>query len=501
MDIELVGGPLPQEGDLAVFAGTDGTLSTAARALDEAAGGLIRRAVAMLGERPRPGCVAELVFPRGLSYDRLLVQLLPGGEEGAQAHAFERAGAQLVKKAEALRIDTLTVASPEGLVFGLSEAEVLAALATGAHLRAWRFAKYRTGEEEPPRPQRLRLVTASELEAARERLAEAQTLWAACDWTRELVAEPANVLYPASFARRIEEELRPLGVEVEVLVAERLRELGLNALLAVGQGSARPPCMVVMRWRGAERSRPLALVGKGVCFDTGGISLKPAQGMHDMKWDMAGAAAVVGAVRALAARRAPVDLVAAVGLAENMPSGSAQRPGDIITTYAGKTVEVLNTDAEGRLVLADVMAYLVRQYDPETMVDLATLTGAVIVALGKERAGLFASDDALAAQLERAGEEVGERLWRLPLDEAYRELVKGEEADLKNIGRGREAGSIVGAAFLAPFAEGRAWAHLDIAGVAWADRERALVGKGATGFGVRLLDRFVRLRYGDGRRD
>ncbi len=496
MDIVVVRKDLPTHGRVAVFAGRDGRLSAAAAELDRRSGGAVGRALAMLGPKPEHGAVAELVLPRGLDHERVLIQVLGFADRAPTLHDLERAGARLVKAAEAARIEDLAVAAPTGLDLGTDEAEAVLALATGAHLRAWRFDKYRSRDEEDggPRPRRLEFLSGAVPEA---RLAEARAVWEASDWARELVAEPANVLDPESFAERLR-ALADLGVEVEVFDADRLRELGLNALLAVGQGSARPPCMVVMRWRGGDGGRPLALVGKGVCFDTGGISLKPAQGMHDMKWDMAGAAAVAGALRALAARRAPVDVVAAVGLAENMPSGTAQRPGDIVRTYAGRTVEVLNTDAEGRLVLADVIGWVVERHDPEVLIDVATLTGAVIVALGKERAGLFASDDTLADQLLRAGEEVGERLWRLPLDEAYRELVKGEEADLRNIGRGREAGAIVGAAFLAPFVGERAWAHLDIAGVAWADRERPLVRKGATGFGVRLLDRFVRLRYGDG---
>jgi len=494
VDIVVVHEPLPTRGDLAVFAGRDGTLSAAAGRLDEASGGAVRRAIGMLGPKVEHGAVVELVLPRGLDYDRLLVQVL--GEQGRALtpHDLERAGAALVRRAEAARLTELTVASPAGLDLGLAEEEAVVALATGAHLRAWRFDAYRSHEPDapPPGPAQLRFLVEGEVG---ERLAAARAVWEASDWARRLVAEPANVLYPESFARELE-GLSAHGVEVEVFGPERLEELGLNALLAVGRGSARPPYMVVMRWRGASSGRPLALVGKGVCFDSGGISIKPAQGMHDMKWDMAGAAAVAGAMRALAARRAPVDVVAAVGLAENMPSGTAQRPGDIVRTYAGKTVEVLNTDAEGRLVLADVIGYVVKHHDPEALVDLATLTGAIIVALGKERAGLFATDDTLADQLLRAGEEVGERLWRMPLDDAYREMVKGEEADLKNVGRGREAGAIAGAAFLAPFVGERPWAHLDIAGMAWADRERPLVRKGATGFGVRLLDRFVTLRYG-----
>lgn len=498
MEVSIVREPLPESGTLVVFVGADGTLSQAARRLDERAAGLIGRARALLGPKPRHAQVVDLPLPRGLELDRLVVAVLGGGED-LSPYGFERAGAAVLAHLERQKVEEAVVASPAGLdLGGLDEARAVVALAAGAELRAWRFDKYRSDAQEEEngraRVKALRFLCAAD---ASQAFARARAVVEAANWARLLVSEPPNVLYPESYAR-ILEELADLGVEVEVFDARRLEELGMNAILAVGRGSVHPPHMVVMRWRGAEWDRPLALAGKGVCFDSGGISLKPAQGMHDMKWDMAGSAAVAGAIRALAARRAPVDVVAAVGLVENMPSGSAQKPGDIIRTYAGRTVEVLNTDAEGRLVLADVIAWLVRNRDPAAIVDLATLTGAVIVALGKERAGLFASDDDLAAKLERAGEETGERLWRLPLDREYREMVKGEEADLKNVGRGREAGAIAGAAFILPFAEERPWAHLDIAGVAWADRERPLVRKGATGFGVRLLDRFVDL-WAEGR--
>jgi len=493
VEISIVREPLPETGTLVVFVAPDGRPSQAARRLDERAPGLIARACELLGPKPRNGRVVSLPFPRGLELDRLVVAVL-GREEVLRPLDLEQTGAAVVAHLEGARADRAVVASPAGLdLGGLDEAAAVARLAAGAELRAWRFDKYRSGafegEDGRARVEALRFLC--DVDAA-EALARTRAVVEAANWARLLVSEPPNVLYPGSYAR-ILGELRDLGVEVEVFDVRRLEELGMNALLAVGRGSANPPYMVVMRWRGAQWEKPLALAGKGVCFDSGGISLKPAEGMQDMKWDMAGSAAVAGAVRALAARRAPVDVVAAVGLVENMPSGSAQKPGDIVRTYAGRTVEVLNTDAEGRLVLADVIAWLVRHHDPAAVVDVATLTGAVIVALGKERAGLFASDDDLAAKLERAGEETGERLWRLPLDPEYREMVRGEEADLKNVGRGREAGAIAGAAFLLPFAEDRPWAHLDIAGVAWADRDRLLTRKGATGFGVRLLDRFADL--------
>ncbi len=270
----------------------------------------------------------------------------------------------------------------------------------------------------------------------------------------------------------------------------------MNALLGVGQGSARPPRVVVMQWHGAKGSagagsQPLAFVGKGVTFDTGGISIKPAAGMGDMKWDMAGSAVVIGLMRLLAARKAPVNAVGVVGLVENMPSGTAQRPGDIVTSMSGQTIEVLNTDAEGRLVLADALWYCQDRFKPRLIIDLATLTGAVIVALGHHRAGLFSNNDELADRLVEAGKAVGEQVWRLPLDDSYDREIDSDAADVKNIGGGRAAGSIIGAQFLQRFVNEVPWAHLDIAGTAWSTKDAPTVPKGATAFGVRLLDRFV----------
>jgi leucyl aminopeptidase len=280
-----------------------------------------------------------------------------------------------------------------------------------------------------------------------------------------------------------------------------MRALGMNALLAVAQGSARPPRLVVLQWRGAgEDQAPLAFIGKGVTFDTGGISIKPAAGMEEMKWDMAGSAVVIGLIRLLAARKARVNAVGVAGLVENMPSGTAQRPGDIVTSMSGQTIEVINTDAEGRLVLADALWYCRQRFKPRLMVDLATLTGAVIVALGHHHAGLFANDDALAEQLIAAGKAVAEPVWRLPLAESYDRDIDSDAADVKNIAGGRAAGSIIGAQFLQRFVNSVPWAHLDIAGVAWSKKDAATVPKGATAFGVRLLDRLVAQYYEDERK-
>lgn len=484
--------PLPEAGVLVVPIGTEGALSQAAEALDQRSGGLLRKAIAAAGKAAKHGKTIELLLPAGLPYERLLLLVL-GKPEGTSRLDLEEAGGGLAAKLQGLEVARLALASSAGLALGHPPETVAVALATGLRLRSWRFSKYRHDkpEEAPGRIEEVTLhLEAAAAEAARPVLAREEAVIAGVLRARELVSEPANVLGPAELAQACR-QLERLGVEVELLDKERLEALGMRALLAVAQGSARPPFVVVMRWRGAEQDKPLALVGKGVCFDTGGISIKPAQGMEDMKFDMAGAGAVIGALHALAARKARVDVVGVVGLVENMPSGTAQRPGDVVRSMSGKTIEVINTDAEGRLVLADVCWYTQDRFKPRAMIDLATLTGACIVALGHERAGLFASEDALAGRLLSAGEATGELLWRLPLGKAYEQHVKSEVADIKNVGRGREAGATAGAVFIQQFTNGVPWAHLDIAGTAWTGRDLPLSAKGATGFGVRLLDRFV----------
>jgi leucyl aminopeptidase len=316
--------------------------------------------------------------------------------------------------------------------------------------------------------------------------------------TRDLVSEPANVIHPETLAERAK-ALTEVGIEVDVLGEKQMRKLGMGALLGVGQGSDKESRIVVMRWMGAKdkNAAPLVLAGKGVTFDSGGISIKPAAGMEDMKWDMGGAATVIGTMRALAGRKAAANVVGIVGLVENMPSGTAQRPGDVVTSMSGQTIEVINTDAEGRLVLADVLTYVQSICKPKAIIDLATLTGAIIISLGHDHAGLFANDDALAETITAAGKAVGEPVWRLPMGESYDKQLKSDIADMKNVG-GREGGSITAAQFLKRFVGDVPWAHLDIAGTTWAKKDATLWSKGATAFGVRLLDRLVADQYEDG---
>ena len=491
MEILAEPGRVPERGTVVVPVGHDGTLGRMGESLDRASGGLLRRALAAEEGELKHGRAIDLLLPSGLTLDRLL--LLPlGKREGVSRLELEQAGGALAHKLRSLRVREAALASPEGLDLGIPPAEVAAALALGAQLRAYRFTRYRSGEGAEDEHGLERLWVAAQ--GSERLLAASRTLADAVNRARDLVSEPANVLTPKAFADACA-GLADAGLEVEILDRAALETLGMRALLGVAQGSAQPPYVAVMHWHGGGREPPLALVGKGVCFDTGGISIKPAQGMEEMKADMGGAAAVFGAMLALAGRKAKANVVGVVGLVENMPSDNAQRPGDVVKAMSGKTIEVVNTDAEGRLVLCDVLHYTRERFQPRAIVDLATLTGAVIVALGHEQAGLFSNDGSLAGDLQAAGEATGELLWRLPLGKAYEKHIKSDIADLKNVGRAREAGSTAGAVFLQQFIGDTPWAHLDIAGTAWTSRDLPLSGKGATGYGVRLLDRWVANGY------
>jgi leucyl aminopeptidase len=482
LDIAFVKPTLPRHGALVLLVAEGEPLGGLARDADGATDGLIARALEAAGFKGRKGQSATLWAPgAGLTK---VVAIGLGKRDDLSPEAVEAAGGAIVPLVSAERE---AVVAAEALT-----APLAASLGCAAALRAWRFDRYRTREKEDDKPKLERLAIATG--ATAEAKAAFAPLRAVADGVfvaRELVAEPPNVLDPPEFAERCR-QLEKLGVEVEILGPKEMKRLGFGALLGVAQGSAKEARMVVMQWKGAKgkKQKPIALLGKGVTFDTGGISIKPAAGMEDMKWDMAGAGAVVGAMAAIAGRRAKADVVGLVGLVENMPSGTAQRPGDVVKTYSGQTVEVINTDAEGRLVLADVMWYAQERFDPRCMVDLATLTGAIIIALGHEHAGLFSNDDDLAQRLVAAGKAVGEQLWRMPLGDAYDKQIKSDIADMKNVG-GRPGGSITAAQFLQRFTNGKPWAHLDIAGVAWSGKDLPTAAKGATGFGVRLLDRLV----------
>ncbi|HXV23547.1 MAG TPA: leucyl aminopeptidase [Alphaproteobacteria bacterium] len=483
---------LPKSGAavVAVFEGRK--LSPGAHLLDRAAGGVIRRAIAASRFKGGTEDALTILAPAGLNANRVLLLGL-GKPDKIDAQAAERMGARLVVHLQDSGETEASVLVDSFDGAAISAPEMAARIAHGARLRAWRFDKYRTKEkpEEKPSLKKLNLLVGDPAEAKRlyhplDKLADGVL------FTRELVSEPANVIYPETLANEAQ-RLADLGVEVEVLGVKEMRKLGMGALLGVGQGSAHEPKLVVMQWQGDRRAkdqRPLAFVGKGVTFDTGGISIKPAAGMEEMKWDMAGAGAVIGLMRALAGRKAKINAIGVVGLVENMPSGTAQRPGDIVTSASGQTIEVINTDAEGRLVLADALWYAQDRFKPRLIVDLATLTGAIIISLGHVHAGLFSNDDALAEALIKAGRETGEPLWRMPLGDEYDKAIKSDAADMKNTGE-RAGGSISAAQFLKRFVDKAPWAHLDIAGMAWSSKDRPLSAKGATGFGVRLLDRFV----------
>ena len=440
----------------------------------------------------------DIVAPSGVTAARIVIAGL--GQSGSlDSLAAQNLGGNLVAhlnrvgaKKAAVMIDKWSGAA------AATAADQAANLGYGARLRGYRFDKYRTKEKPDKKPTlaRLTLVVSSARAAAvsfnrYDRIADGIFM------TRDLVSEPANVIYPQSLAARAK-TLTKLGVAVEVLTEARMAKLGMGALLGVGQGSDRDSYMVVLRWNGAPKSSkkpPIAFVGKGVTFDTGGISIKPSGGMEDMKWDMGGAGVVIGLLAALAGRKAKVDVVAVIGLVENMPSSTAQRPGDVVTSMSGQTIEVINTDAEGRLVLADALWYCKTRFKPRIMIDLATLTGAIIVALGSYTAGRYATADKRASQLTKAGLATGEPVWRLPLGTRYDHDINSDIADMKNVGKGREGGSITAAQFLKRFVGTTTWAHLDIAGVTWSKSDSPTVPKGGTAFGVRLLDRLVADHY------
>jgi leucyl aminopeptidase len=483
----------PAAGAYVVWATDGGKLTSSGQALDKRLKGALARAIKAQHFEGKLGTGLMLPAPTGTRLDQVYVAGLGKPAEFGEKAAF-KVGSH-VYAAFAGVAKTVTVAI-DALGKGGDDGQALTAeIALGAKLASYRFDKYRTKLTKKDKPilSEVRLACgdpaqARKAYAARDKISQGVFL------TRDLVSEPPNVLYPESFARRAQ-ELTALGVKVEVLNRAQMEKLGMHALLGVAQGSTKEARTVIMQWNGAgtgkgSPSSPLAFIGKGVTFDTGGISIKPALNMHDMKWDMGGAGTVVGLMCALAGRNAKVNVVGAIGLVENMPDGNAQRPGDIVTTMSGQTVEVLNTDAEGRLVLCDVLHYVNERFKPKFMIDLATLTGAIIISLGHERAGMFSNDDELSERVFKAGEAVSERVWRLPMGEEYDKMIKSDIADMQNIG-GRGAGSITAAQFLQRFVGKTPWAHLDIAGVAWSSKNEPGVPKGATGFGVRLLDRLV----------
>ena len=502
LEIEFVNADTNLEPTAAIIVDTTCELGPVAKKLDKASGGHLKRAMGASEFKGKSKTSAPILAPHGTDLKRLI---MVGAGDVAElsdndwvlvgGYTFGQLASAKDKRASVLlECDGLAPAKRAALV---------ASFAQGALLRSYKFDKYKTktknGDDEgnSAKVELGRLVIhTKDVDAVRKAFAREKAIAGGVGLTRDLVNEPANTLGPVEFAAACE-ALGEVGVEVEIFDAEQLADIGMHALLAVAQGSERPARVAVMQWHGAKtkRAKSLCFIGKGVCFDTGGISMKPAGGMEDMKGDMGGAACVTGLMHALAARRAGVNAVGIVGLVENMPSGTAQRPGDIIPSLSGQTIEVLNTDAEGRLVLADLLTYAQDKFSPRFMINLATLTGAIIVALGKDHAGMFSNDDRLAADLTDCGLATGEKVWRMPLGKAYDKLINTPNADMKNIG-GRWGGAITAAQFLQRFVDkGTPWAHLDVAGTAMASEKTEISRSWASGWGVRLLDRLVAEKY------
>ncbi|AZO12932.1 MULTISPECIES: leucyl aminopeptidase [unclassified Mesorhizobium] len=491
----------PKKGSVFVLAADGGSLGEAAKACDPA--GALARAFPVADFSGKFASTAEVLAPEGTSVDRL-VAIGAGKVADLQDHAWLKLGgavaSALRKATEVAVILDLPELQPDG--------RQAANLAAGILLRSYGFDKYKTRKDKDngqaeakangarkaePKPAKI-TIHCADPSAAKKAFASEEAVIDGVLLARDLVNEPANALGPVEFAARAT-ELQALGVEVEVLTEKEMKKLGMGSLLGVAQGSPRGARMAVMQWKGGKaKEAPIAFVGKGVTFDTGGNSMKPASGMEDMKGDMGGAAAVTGLIHALAARKAKANVVGVIGLVENAVDGHAQRPGDIVTSMSGQTIEVLNTDAEGRLVLADALWYTNDRFKPKFMVNLATLTGAIMVALGQHYAGLFSNNDELAGKLFGAGQTTQERVWRMPLGVEYDKLIESKNADMKNIG-GRYGGAIIAAQFLQRFVKDTPWAHLDIAGTAMGAPASEINQSWGSGFGVRLLDRLVRDNY------
>jgi leucyl aminopeptidase len=481
----------PKKGSVVLLSAEEDGLSDTARSYDPAK--VLDRAIPVAEFSGKAGTSLELITPEGTSYDRLVV-IGVGKVAALSEYAWLRTGGAIFA--------TLRKPAEVAIVLDLPGTTVNAAdaanVAFGILLRAYSFEKYKTkkennGDKAPRRPAKI-TIHCSNPTAAKKAFADLEPVAAGIALARDLVNEPANALGPVELAARAK-ELQSLGIKVDVLTEKEMKKLGMGALLGVAQGSARPPRLVVMQWNGGKpKDKPIAFIGKGVTFDTGGNSMKPAAGMEDMKGDMGGAATVTGLMQALAGRKAKVNAVGIIGCVENNVDGNAQRPGDIVTSMSGQTIEVLNTDAEGRLVLCDALWYCNEKFQPKLMVDLATLTGAVMVALGQYHAGLFSNNDELAARLFTVGQATQERVWRMPLGPDYDKLLDSKNADMKNIG-GRYGGAIIAAQFLQRFVKETPWAHIDIAGTAMGAPANEINQSWGSGFGVRLLDRLVRDHY------
>lgn len=484
MKINFANYSQPKNGALVVTVTKGKKLSKTAAELDKKHNGIITRAIK--NNPSFEGKHGQAILVTNLEFGRLIAL---GVEIDAKnpERSLMNLGGKLYSLLNSHKIKSATFAAEE-----LDAAKI----ALGANLKSYYFGKYFTKKKAEELPQLDSLTIATNNPAKAQSAYKAEQIVAnAIAFTKNLVTEPANVIYPESYAAAIK-KLASSGLKVEVLGEAAMKKLGMGSILSVGLGSARESQMVIMTYNGGKKGdKPLAFVGKGVTFDTGGISIKPANGMDEMKFDMAGSATVVGLMKLLSERKAKVNAVGVVGLVENMPSDRASRPGDVVKSMSGQTIEILNTDAEGRLVLADCLWYCQSRFKPKFMINLATLTGAIIVALGSSRAGMFSNDEDLAKKLIHAAEVTGEDLWRLPLGDVYDKQINSNIADMQNIGADREAGSIMGAVFLERHVNKYPWAHLDIAGTAWSKKDSDIHPKGATAWGVRLLDRLVREYY------
>lgn len=498
VDIKFSAEPISDSDLVTIFLSEDLKLSPESARVDHAIGGLISKVLE--NKDIFDGKFAKTKILSGLVRNNLQHVLLIGTGEASKLSEsqLEELGIYAQKAANSLRLKSLSIIvdSPLG---GKSINEVGALIASGLYLSSYRFDKYQTKLKDSDKPS-LGDVTIkiADVKSAEEAYKKLKAIADGVFLARDVVTEPPNKLFPESYAQRIKQELELVGVEVEVLGEKEMTSLGMGALLGVGQGSIRESKLVVMKYYGAsdKKEQPLAFVGKGVTFDTGGISLKPAGGMEDMKYDMGGSAAVVGLMKAVAGRKAKANIIGVVGLVENMPDGNAQRPSDVVTSMSGQTIEVLNTDAEGRLVLADALWYTQKEFKPKFMVNLATLTGAIVIALGELYAGIFSNNDELAKNITESGNKTDEIVWRFPLHSEYEKMMKSDIADIANIAtNGKGAGSITAAQFLQKFVGDVPWCHIDIAGVAWTKKDKKIAPKGATGFGVRLLNKLIENYY------
>lgn len=483
---------VPKSGVAVVLAGEGGKLSEDGGEIDKAVNGAISNAIKVADFKADREKSLDVILPSGSGPERVIVMGVGKTAELDEVSA-EYVGGAIAAAAAKVHATGLTVCASVPGKPGIESAAMSSRLASGMRLRTYSFTKYKSKPSKVKKLSSAKILTAT-VAAAKTRYASLDAVATGVHLARDLVNEPANILHPESFASEIK-KLSKLGLVIEVLDEKQMAKLGMGALLGVALGSPRKPRLCIMRWDGGKKGdQPVAFIGKGVTFDTGGISIKPSGGMEDMKGDMGGAACVTGLMAALAGRKAKVNAIGVVGLVENMPDGNAQRPGDVVTSMSKQTIAVLNTDAEGRLVLADALWYTQDRFKPKFMINLATLTGAILVALGKEHAGLFSNDDKLSDQLAGVGQDTRERVWRMPLAPEYDKLIDSDIADMKNIG-GRLAGSITAGQFLQRFVNDVPWAHLDVAGTAMDAVKSPINQSWGSGWGVRLLDLLVARHY------